>query len=114
MATTQHSMTREIRRVTDEGVTVAQLAQATGVTLSTARRWKQGTSVPVGDHATKMLELTSIVERLTQIIDPDYVPIWLSKPIPRLDDRRPVDAIAAGDYREVSKLVGSLEEMPVA
>jgi uncharacterized protein (DUF2384 family) len=114
MTTVQNSMTREIQRATEQGVTVAQLADATGVTLSTARRWKQGTSAPVGEHAARMLELTSIVERLQQVINPDYVPIWLSKPIPRLDDRRPVDAIAAGGYRQVSKLVGSLEEMPVS
>lgn len=45
---------------------------------------------------------------------PPYIPTWLVKPIARLDDRRPVDAIREGDYRSVSKLVAALEGMPVA
>lgn len=47
-------------------------------------------------------------------MDTSYIPTWLIKPIVRLDDRRPVDAIRDGDYREVSRLVAALEDMPVA
>jgi RES domain-containing protein len=43
-----------------------------------------------------------------------YIPVWLIKPIGRLDDRRPVDAIRGGDYRSVSRLVASLEGTPVS
>ncbi len=43
-----------------------------------------------------------------------YIPVWLLKPIERLDDRRPVDVIRAGQYRRVSQLVASLEGTPVS
>ena len=55
-----------------------------------------------------------MVERLAQVMHADYISIWLIKPIERLDDRRPVDAIRAGDYRSVSRLVATLEGMPVS
>jgi uncharacterized protein (DUF2384 family) len=111
----QRSTTREILRAAHEGhVTTAQLALATGAAESTARRWVQGIRAPAGEHATRGLELASIIDRLVQVMDAEYIPVWLSKPTPRLEDRRPVDAMAAGDYREVSRLVASLEGMPVS
>ena len=36
---------------------------------------------------------------------PDYIPIWLRKPIPLLGDDKPLDVIAAGDYRRVAELI---------
>jgi len=105
----------EIARVGKLGhLTAAHLADATGGDPSSARRWLRGTQAPYGGHAARALELTSLVERLAQVMQPTYIPIWLIKPIERLDDRRPVDVIRAGDYRSVSRLVASLEDMPVA
>ncbi len=105
----------EIARVGRLGhLTAAHLAEATGGDRSSARRWLRGTQVPSGAHAARALELTSLVERLAQVMQPTYIPIWLIKPIERLDDRRPVDVIRAGDYRSVSRLVASLEDMPVS
>ncbi len=95
-------------------LTAAHLAGATGGDPSSARRWLCGTRAPSGVHAVRALELTSLVERLTQVMQVAYIPIWLIKPIERLDDRRPIDVIRAGDYRSVSRLVASLEGMPVS
>lgn len=108
------SLAEEIARVCRLGnLTAAHLSAATGGDASSARRWRNGTRAPAGAHAARALELTAIVERLVQVMDATYVPIWLVKPIVRLDDRRPVDAIRDGDYRSVSRLVSALEEMPV-
>lgn len=116
MTTVTHaSLATEIARAAKLGhLTAAHLSGATGGDPSSARRWLRGTQVPTGTHAARALELTSLVERLAQVMQPTYIPIWLIKPIERLDDRRPVDAIRAGDYRSVSRLVASLEDMPVS
>lgn len=116
MTTVAHtSLAEEVARVSRLGnLTAAHLADATGGDPSSARRWRAGTRSPSGEHATRALQLTALVERLAQVMDTSYIPIWLVKPIARLDDRRPVDAIRAGDYRSVSKLVAALEDMPVA
>jgi uncharacterized protein (DUF2384 family) len=43
-------------------------------------------------------------------MDVGYIPLWLTKPIEALDDDKPIDLIAAGEYRRVAKLIASLED----
>lgn len=109
------SLTDEIVRVAGLGhLTTEHFAAATGADPSSVRRWLKGGRTPSGSHARRALELTALVERLVTVMDATYVPVWLVKPIERLDGRRPVDAIHEGDFRVVSRLVASLEGMPVS
>ena len=39
----------------------------------------------------------------------DFIPIWLTRPIEALDDEKPVEVLARGDYRRIAKLIGELE-----
>jgi hypothetical protein len=50
-------------------------------------------------EAERLAERSSLVERLARVIRLTYIPVWLSKPIPALDDDKPIDRIAQGDYR---------------
>jgi uncharacterized protein (DUF2384 family) len=43
------------------------------------------------------------------VMAPRYVPLWLVKPVPALDDRRPLELLSKGRYRDVSRLVTELE-----
>jgi hypothetical protein len=36
--------------------------------------------------------------------------VWLSKPVPALDDDKPIDRIAKGDYRSVARLISGIED----
>ncbi len=111
----QASLAEEIARVSRLGnLSASHLAQATGGDPSSARRWVRGERTPSGEHAKRALELAALVERLAHVMETSYIAVWLIKPIERLDDRRPVDAIRAGDYRSVSRLVASLEGTPVS
>jgi len=111
----QNSLAEEIARVSHLGnLTASHLAAATGGDPSSARRWLRGTRTPSGEHATRALELTALVERLAHVMDATYIPVWLLKPIERLDDRRPIDVIRTGEYRRVSRLIASLEGTPVS
>jgi hypothetical protein len=47
------------------------------------------------------------------VMDPEYIPVWINKPVPALEDRKPLELIARGQYRRVAQLVSALEE-PVA
>ena len=85
------------------------IARATGTDETTARAWIRDDRSPSGVRADRLAELSSIVERLVRVMDPEYVPVWMRKPIPLLDDDKPLDVIAAGDYRSVSRVVASLE-----
>ena len=42
-------------------------------------------------------------------MDTDYIPVWLNKPVPRLEHRAPADVLAAGGYEQISGAVGELE-----
>ncbi len=77
------SLAAEAVRARELGhLTEADIARATGVAPSTARAWLAGTRSPTGERAERLLELTALVERLADVIRPDYIAIWLRKPVP--------------------------------
>jgi transcriptional regulator with XRE-family HTH domain len=90
-------------------LSVADLARATGADETTVRAWLRGSRSPSGARAERLAELSSIVERLARVMRPDYIPVWMRKPVPLLDDEKPLDVIATGDYRRVSRVVAGLE-----
>jgi len=95
-------------------LSTADIARATNSDESTVRAWLNETRSPTGDRAERLAELSSIVERLVLVIKADYVPVWLRKPNVALDDDKPLDLIAAGSYREVSRLIAALESTPAS
>ena len=90
-------------------LTTPDIARATGADETTVRAWLRDDRSPSGTYAERLVELSSIVERLVRVMDATYVPVWMRKPIPLLDDDKPLDVIAAGDYRRVSRVVAGLE-----
>ncbi len=100
----------EVARLREVGhLSDADIAAATGVQRSTVGAWLRRQRRPSGIRAQRVVELSSIVERLAYVIQPSYVPVWLRKPLAALDDEAPIDLIRQGDYRRVAKLIGQLE-----
>jgi uncharacterized protein (DUF2384 family) len=113
MAPTVHPYAREARRVHDiAGLTDADIARATGAAPSTARAWLADTRNPTGERADRLIELSALVERLQRVMDSSYIPVWLRRPVEALDDRKPLDLLARGEFREVARVVSSLEDAP--
>ena len=90
-------------------LTVPDIARATGANETTVRAWLRDARSPSANHAERLAELSSIVERLVRVMEATYVPVWMRKPIPLLDDDKPLDVVAAGEYRRVSRVVAGLE-----
>lgn len=88
------------------------IARATGAAPSTVRAWLAGTRTPTGERAERLVELSALIERLARVIDPSYIAVWLRKPVPALENDKPLDVIGQGDYRRVAGLVSALEESP--
>lgn len=86
------------------------IAHATAVAPSTVRAWLTHRSAPSGVRAARLAELSSLVERLTRIVSPAYIPVWLTEPVPALGNERPIDRIALGDHRTVARLVSGIED----
>lgn len=86
------------------------IARATGAARSTVRDWLARRSAPTGVRAERVGELSAIVDRLPRVMRPDYIPVWLAKPIEALDDEKPIDLIARGEYRRVARIISELED----
>jgi uncharacterized protein (DUF2384 family) len=86
------------------------LSRGTGAARSTVRDWLAGRSSPTGSRAERLFELSAIVDRLARVMQPDYIAIWLMRPIEALDDDKPVDVVARGGYRRVARLLSELED----
>jgi hypothetical protein len=51
-----------------------------------------------------------VVERLARVMDADYIPVWLSKPVEALGDEKPIELLRRGEYLPVARLISSLED----
>jgi uncharacterized protein (DUF2384 family) len=85
------------------------IAEAVGAAPSTVRDWLSRRSSPTGVRARRLADLGAITDRLSRVIDPSYIQVWLVKPIEALDDRRPVELIARGQARRVAAVISGLE-----
>lgn len=94
----------------DGGLNDVLIARATGAARSTVRDWFARRSSPTGRRAERVGELSAIVDRLPRVMDAEYIPVWLTKPIEALDDEKPIDVIARGEYRRVARLLSELED----
>ena len=85
------------------------IARATGAGLSTVNAWLRRARTPSGERAQRLVELSAMVERLARVISAEYIPVWLNKPVPALGEHKPLDVLAAGEYRRVGALISELE-----
>lgn len=99
----------ELKRVRALGIESADIARATGAARATVNAWIRATRRPAAEHRQRLMELVAVVDRLVDVMDDDHVALWLQKPLPALRDARPLDAIANGRYRDVSRVVAELE-----
>jgi uncharacterized protein (DUF2384 family) len=100
----------EAHRVHDvAGLSDRMIAAATGAKPSTVRGWLSGRSEPSGARAERLIELAELTRRLGQVVDPEVIPVWLNRPVIRLDDEKPIEVIARGDYKRVARLIAELE-----
>ncbi|SRR6266511_1678763 len=103
-------LTLEAQRMRDTAhLSDALIAKATGARPSTVRDWFAGRSSPTGTRAERLIELSEMMDRLARVMKADYIPIWLQRPVPVLDDEKPIELLARGDYRPVAEVIAELE-----
>jgi len=103
-------LTIEAQRMRDGAhLSDALIARATGARPSTVRDWLNERSSPTGRRAERLIELSEMVDRLARVMDPEYIPIWLQRPVLALEDEKPLDLLARGEYRAVADLIAELE-----
>jgi uncharacterized protein (DUF2384 family) len=55
------------------------------------------------------VEHSAIIDRLATVLEAEYIPVWLNRPLVALDHRKPIDVLADGGYEEISRLIAALE-----
>lgn len=104
------ALTAEAVRVRDSAhLSDQEIAAATGARPGTVRDWLNGRSAPTGTRAARLIELAEVTDRLRRVMQPEYIPVWLNRPLEALDDDKPVELLARGEYRRVAKLIAELE-----
>lgn len=86
----------------------AAIAEALGVNRSQVRRWRQGSTRPSPENADLLVGLDTIVELLTDTLDPSTIPKWLKGFNAHLGDRRPIDLLRRGNLSDV---IGAVEAL---
>lgn len=109
------ALATEVRHIQDvSGLTPRDIAKATNVDESTVRSWLREDRSPTGERADRLVELSAMVERLSDLLERDYIAVWMNKPIPALEDDKPLEVIAAGEYRRLARVITSLEDPGVS
>ncbi len=64
---------------------------------------------PPGAGPNDWWSFSAIIDRLAAVLEADYVPVWLNRPLTALGHRKPIDVLAGGGYEELSRMVAALE-----
>jgi len=82
----------------------AALAEWVGTHRSQITRAARGQELG-GDEGWRLTGLAAVVTALLALYEPEAVAGWLHGSNPHLDDRRPIDLLAAGDVASVMTAV---------
>jgi hypothetical protein len=104
------ALLEEAQRVHDiAGLSDRMISAATGAKPSTVRGWLAGRSEPTGTRAERLIELAELTRRLGQVVRPDAISVCLNRPVLALDDQKPIELIALGQYKQVARLIAEIE-----
>lgn len=100
-------LTRVIEATGLDYVDVARMLKANPRTVS---RWIHEGTEPRWEVRERLLELTAVIERLTQVVRPQAAQDWLFTPNPDLGFDKPVELVRAGRFKDVLAVIDSLGE----
>jgi DNA-binding transcriptional regulator YiaG len=92
---------RVVEKVTNSGITQAELAKAVGTGSRAVQNWATGHNTPRGRSAEKLLDVHTIVDILSDSYTPEGIDIWFHSRNRNLDMRRPIDLLVEGDVDRV-------------
>lgn len=88
----------------------ADLAGLVGTNPRTVARWLTEDSEPRTEARRRLLEILAVLESLSAVLHPQAAHDWLFSPNVLIERRKPIDLLAAGDWRTVLGLIDALAE----
>lgn len=86
------------------------IAHVLGTSSRTVSRWISEESEPRPEARRRLLEVVSVLEHLSTVLQPAAAHDWLFSPNPLLDHHKPIDLLARGEFRRVLGLIDALAE----
>jgi transcriptional regulator with XRE-family HTH domain len=105
-----HDFQQRVRDLRESGLTNKQIADVVGVSARQVSNWSNGSSQPVGGSAESLLELHYVVGYLADVYSPRGIAIWVLDRNRQLQDRKPIDVMAGGDFESVLDVAIGLAE----
>ena len=105
-----YAIERLNRVIEAAGLDYVDIARMLETNPRTVSRWINEGSEPRWDVRERLLELTAVIERLTQVVQPRAAQDWLFTPNSELGYDKPVELVRQGRFKDVLALIDSLGE----
>lgn len=103
--------TERLSRVIEKaGLDYADVARMLETNPRTVSRWMNDRAEPRWELRQRVLELTTVIERLTQVVRPEAAQDWLFTPNHNLGYAKPVELVRDGRFKDVLAVIDSLGE----
>ena len=91
-------------------VDTTDVARVSDTNPRSVSRWRAQGALPRRDAEERLLELRAVVDLARRVMRDDAARFWLRAPNPDLGYSKPLDVVAAGEYRRVIDLLLALAE----
>jgi putative toxin-antitoxin system antitoxin component (TIGR02293 family) len=92
------------------GVDRSDVARVLETSPRTVSRWMHRKTAPRPEHRERLLEILYVFDQLSRVLKPEAAHDWLFAPNEMLSHEKPIDLLAAGEYRRVLGVVEALAE----
>lgn len=98
------------RAVEQTDLDQAVIAMLTGANPRTVSRWIQAEVEPRAESRRRLLEVLAVLEHLSGVLKPQAAHDWLFSPNGMLDHHKPIELLAAGEFRRVLEMIDAIAE----
>ncbi|MEJ7891479.1 MAG: hypothetical protein WKF94_02430 [Solirubrobacteraceae bacterium] len=88
----------------------SDLAHLVGTNPRTVARWMTQESSPRTEVRRRLLEVLAVLEQLSGVLEPQAAHDWLFSPNVLLEQQKPIDLLAEGEWRRILGLIDALAE----
>lgn len=98
-----------VEQIRAAGLTLADIASATGVSERQVQHWSAGSSRPRDVSRDRLVDVLYLMQQLAEVYKPEGVDIWLHARNRSLEGERPIDLLGRGDFEPVLAAVERLK-----
>jgi putative toxin-antitoxin system antitoxin component (TIGR02293 family) len=98
---TEDAMTVVSDILASDIVDTGDVAKVAHSSVRSVLRWQDPGTSPRRDTEERLLELKAVLDLARRVFGDETARLWLRSPVPALDYEKPLELVAAGQWREV-------------